>query len=128
MSGWPMWALLVIFAAAAGAIWVAGISLSNQTDVLSTRLHLGSALGGLILLAITLSGTALPYQAEIASSLSSSSYPRGAGPDDDAPHPCTSRTMADRSDGTPTGTRPPARSAHSSSSAAATSSGMSMLV
>ena len=41
-----------------------------------------SAVAGLILLAITLSGTALPYQAEIASSLSSSSYPRGAGPDE----------------------------------------------
>ena len=41
-----------------------------------------SAVAGLVLLAITLSGTALPYQAEIASSLSSSSYPRGAGPDE----------------------------------------------
>ena len=40
-----------------------------------------SAVAGLVLLAITLSGTSLPYQAEIASSLSSSSYPRGAGPD-----------------------------------------------
>jgi cation:H+ antiporter len=44
--------LILIFAAAAGAIWVAGIQLSDQTDVLSTRLHLGSALGGLILLAL----------------------------------------------------------------------------
>lgn len=41
-----------------------------------------SAVAGLVLLAITLSGTSLPYQAEIASSLSSSSYPRGAGPDE----------------------------------------------
>ncbi|WP_205538967.1 sodium:calcium antiporter [Mycobacterium kyogaense] len=64
MSGWPMWALLLTFAAAAGAIWVAGISLSNQTDVLSTRLHLGSALGGLILLAIA---TNLPEIAIVAS-------------------------------------------------------------
>ena len=41
-----------------------------------------SAVAALVLLAITLSGTSLPYQAEIASSLSSSSYPRGAGPDE----------------------------------------------
>jgi len=56
--------LLLIFAAAAAAIWVAGIQLSNQTDVLSTRLHLGSALGGLILLAVA---TNLPEIAIVAS-------------------------------------------------------------
>ena len=43
--------LFLLFLVAAGAIWVAGIQLSNQTDVLSTRLHLGQALGGLVLLA-----------------------------------------------------------------------------
>src|SRR5919202_5825377 len=52
MSGLPLLVLVLIFAGAAGAIWLAGIQLSDQTDVLSTRLHLGSALGGLILLAI----------------------------------------------------------------------------
>jgi cation:H+ antiporter len=52
MSGLPTLVLLLIFASAAAAIWIAGIQLSDQTDVLSTRLHLGSALGGLILLAI----------------------------------------------------------------------------
>jgi cation:H+ antiporter len=52
LSGLPLLILLLIFAGAAGAIWVAGIQLSNKTDVLSTRLHLGSALGGLILLAL----------------------------------------------------------------------------
>jgi cation:H+ antiporter len=31
---------------------IAGISLSNQTDVLATRLHLGSALGAVVLLAV----------------------------------------------------------------------------
>jgi cation:H+ antiporter len=56
--------LLLIFVAAAGAIWVAGIQLSNQTDVLSTRVHLGSALGGLILLALA---TNLPEIAIVAS-------------------------------------------------------------
>jgi cation:H+ antiporter len=44
--------LLVLFIASAAVIWYAGIKLSDTTDVLSERLHLGSALGGLILLAI----------------------------------------------------------------------------
>ena len=54
-------------------------SLASRTMSLVRRWL--SAVAGLVLLAITLSGTSLPYQAEIASSLSSSSYPRGAGPD-----------------------------------------------
>lgn len=64
MSGLSIWLLLAIFAAAAAAIWIAGIQLSNQTDVLSTRLHLGSALGGLILLAVA---TNLPETAIVVS-------------------------------------------------------------
>lgn len=44
--------LLLIFAAAAAAVWVAGVKLSDTTDVLSSRLGLGQALGGVILLAI----------------------------------------------------------------------------
>lgn len=64
MSSLSLWLLLLIFVAAAAAIWVAGIRLSNQTDVLSMRLHLGSALGGLILLAIA---TNLPEMAIVAS-------------------------------------------------------------
>ena len=52
MSGLALPLLIAIFAGAAVVIWIAGVQLSNQTDVLSTRLHLGSALGGLILLAI----------------------------------------------------------------------------
>lgn len=44
--------LLGFFVVAAAAIWIAGIHLSNTTDVLSSRLGLGEALGGLILLAI----------------------------------------------------------------------------
>lgn len=44
--------LLLLFAGSAGAIWLAGVQLSDQTDVLATRLHLGTALGGLILLAV----------------------------------------------------------------------------
>jgi cation:H+ antiporter len=64
VSGLPLLVLVAIFVAAAGAIWVAGIQLSDQTDVLATRLHLGSALGGLILLALA---TNLPEIAIVAS-------------------------------------------------------------
>ncbi|HZR96334.1 MAG TPA: hypothetical protein VFA56_11605 [Gaiellaceae bacterium] len=46
-------ALVLVFAAAAAAVWVAGIWLSRMTDVLSERLHLGQALAGSILLAVT---------------------------------------------------------------------------
>ena len=45
--------LLLVFAAAAAAVWVAGIYLSGTTDALDDRWHLGEALGGLILLAVT---------------------------------------------------------------------------
>ena len=45
------WAALV-FLGCAVAIWIAGVFLSNFTDVLADRLGLGGALGGLILLAI----------------------------------------------------------------------------
>jgi cation:H+ antiporter len=64
MSGLPLFVLVLIFVAAAAAIWVAGVQLSKQTDVLSTRLHLGAALGGLIMLALA---TNLPEIAIVAS-------------------------------------------------------------
>jgi cation:H+ antiporter len=64
MAGLPLVVVLLIFLAAAAAIWLAGVQLSNQTDVLSTRLHLGAALGGLIMLAIA---TNLPEIAIVAS-------------------------------------------------------------
>jgi cation:H+ antiporter len=64
MTDLPLAVLLLIFAAAAAAIWVAGIQLSDQTDVLSMRLHLGAALGGLILLALA---TNLPEIAIVVS-------------------------------------------------------------
>lgn len=44
--------LVVIFIAAAVAIWFAGIKISNTTDVLSKHFGIGEALGGLIILAI----------------------------------------------------------------------------
>jgi cation:H+ antiporter len=56
--------LVLVFVGCAAAIWLAGVKLSDNTDVLSERLHLGSALGGLILLALA---TNLPEIAITAS-------------------------------------------------------------
>jgi cation:H+ antiporter len=64
VSSAPLWLAVAVFVAAAVAIWVAGVQLSNHTDVLATRLHLGSALGGTILLAVA---TNLPEIAITAS-------------------------------------------------------------
>jgi cation:H+ antiporter len=64
VSSLPSLLLLVIFLGCAAAIWGAGVKLSNTTDVLSERLHLGAALGGVILLAIA---TNLPEIAITAS-------------------------------------------------------------
>lgn len=47
-----MWLLVSAFAVAACVIWVAGVKLSETTDVLDDRMHLGSAFGGLIVLAV----------------------------------------------------------------------------
>jgi cation:H+ antiporter len=51
-SGLGLVPLILIFLTAAGAVWVAGIHLSSSTDVLDTRLGLGEAIGGVILLAV----------------------------------------------------------------------------
>jgi cation:H+ antiporter len=48
----PLLALVLVFLAAAAIVWVAGIRLSNTTDILSERFGLGEALGGLIILAM----------------------------------------------------------------------------
>ncbi|WP_410631680.1 hypothetical protein [Amycolatopsis sp. cmx-4-83] len=64
MSTFPLAVLLPIFVAAAVTIWVAGILLSHQTDVLATRLRPGSAPGGLVLLAVA---TNLPEIAIVVS-------------------------------------------------------------
>lgn len=58
--GW----LGVIFVAAIAIVWIAGGWLSDSTDALASRLHLGQALGGIILLAIS---TNLPELAITAS-------------------------------------------------------------
>ena len=60
--GFP--ALVAVFAVSAVAVWLAGVQLSDTTDVLSTRLGIGQALGGLIMLAIA---TNLPEIAITAS-------------------------------------------------------------
>jgi cation:H+ antiporter len=52
MSSLAVPLLVLIFAGCAAVIWGAGIRLSNTTDVLDDRLHLGSALGGVVLLAV----------------------------------------------------------------------------
>jgi cation:H+ antiporter len=44
--------MLPVFVVSAAVIWGAGIKLSDYTDVLAERLHLGAALGGVILLSI----------------------------------------------------------------------------
>jgi cation:H+ antiporter len=64
MSSLPLPVLALLFVGAAGAIWGAGSQLSDQTDILSNRLHLGSALGGLVLLALA---TNLPEIAIVVS-------------------------------------------------------------
>ena len=60
MSSLPLWLLIIIFVAAGAVVWFAGIQLSKTTDVLDSRFHLGSALGGLIVLALA---TNLPEMA-----------------------------------------------------------------
>ncbi len=52
MASFPLWLSLLVFAAAAAVVWVAGIQLSKTTDVLDARWHIGSAFGGLIVLAV----------------------------------------------------------------------------
>jgi len=56
--------LFIIFLVAAVAIWIAGIKLSNTTDVLVSRFGIGEAMGGLIILAIV---TNLPEIAIVTS-------------------------------------------------------------
>lgn len=76
MDSLPLWLLVVVFVAGAAVIWIAGIQLSKTTDVLDDRLHLGSALGGLIVLAVA---TNLPEIAITVSAAFSGSIEVAAG-------------------------------------------------
>jgi cation:H+ antiporter len=52
MSSWGTPELLLVFAVAAGATWMAGLLLSKATDVLDDRFDLGDAVGGMLLLGL----------------------------------------------------------------------------
>lgn len=58
--GW----LAAIFIGAIAIVWIAGGWLSDSTDALASRFHMGQALGGILLLAIS---TNLPEVAITAS-------------------------------------------------------------
>ncbi len=64
MDSLSVGALIAVFLVAAGATWVAGVTLSDATDIIDGRFDLGEALGGMILLG--LAGT-LPELAVTAS-------------------------------------------------------------
>jgi cation:H+ antiporter len=70
-SGLGLVPLILIFLAAAGAVWVAGTHLSSSTDVLDTGLGLGEAIGGVILLAVAtnLPEIAITSSAAVANNL-----------------------------------------------------------
>ena len=52
VSSLPSVVLLPVCLLSAVVIWLAGVELSDSTDVLAERLHLGAALGGVVLLAV----------------------------------------------------------------------------
>lgn len=64
MSSLSLPVLIAIFAALAAMVWAAGIKVSQTTDILSRRLGWGSAIGGLLVLAIV---TNLPEMAIVMS-------------------------------------------------------------
>lgn len=76
MGSLPLWLLVLVFVGGGVVIWFAGIQLSKTTDVLDERLHLGSAMGGLIVLAIA---TNLPEIAITVSAAASGSIGVAAG-------------------------------------------------
>lgn len=52
MASASIFLVLLMFVAASGVTWVAGVELSKTTDELDRRLGIGDALGGMVLLAI----------------------------------------------------------------------------
>ncbi len=71
LNGLSLPTLLAIFAACAGVIWIAGVKLADTTDILSSRLYLGKALGGVIVLAVAtnLPEVAITVSAALAGNL-----------------------------------------------------------
>ena len=53
MGDLPSPVLIAIFLVGGVATWLAGTALSRTTDALDNRLHLGEAIGGVVLLAIS---------------------------------------------------------------------------
>lgn len=68
--------LLLLFAAAAVATWIAGVWLAKATDVLDDRFGLGETIGGMVLLSIT---GALPELAITVSAVSNGHLDIAAG-------------------------------------------------
>jgi cation:H+ antiporter len=52
VSSWGTPALVLVFAAAGVATWIAGVYLSKATDVIDDRFNLGDAVGGMLLLGL----------------------------------------------------------------------------
>ena len=71
MDSLPLGILALIFVAGAAVIWIAGIQLSKTTDVIDAKLHLGSAIGGIVVLAVAtnLPEIAITVSAAIAGNL-----------------------------------------------------------
>jgi cation:H+ antiporter len=69
-------ALLLLFAGAAVATWIAGVWLAKATDVLDDRFGLGETIGGMVLLSIT---GALPELAITVSAVTSGHLDIAAG-------------------------------------------------
>lgn len=63
-ASWPLYGTLLAFGGAALVVWIAGVRLEAAVEVISHRTGLGSAFGGLVLLAVA---TSLP---EVATTIS----------------------------------------------------------
>lgn len=52
MNGWPVWALLGVFALSGIVIWRSGVALAFTTDAIDTHFGWGEGVGGAVLLAV----------------------------------------------------------------------------
>jgi len=60
--------VILVFVAASGATWVAGVELSKSTDELDRRLGFGDAIGGMVMLAIAAAAGTGDYDSSAAES------------------------------------------------------------